>query len=505
MKKNLLLLIITFSVPFLNAQNLVDGLRYSTDVTTGTARFNALSGAFGALGGDLSAVVINPAGSAVFLQNNATFTFSVDGIDNTSNYFNTTAQSNNTDINVNQAGAVFLFDNYNEDSPWKKFSLGVNYNQTNNHDVNLFVKGTGNNSIANFFLEQAQGVSLDVLELRNGESISSLYAFLGETRGTQSQNAFLGFQGFIFDPLNNESDNTQYISNVAPGNFNQEYLYLSEGYNGKYTFNFAVQYTDTFFFGINLNSHVIDYQQSTFLIETNSNPGSSINRIEFENNLSVIGAGFSAQIGVISKITKEFRVGFTYDTPTWFVISEETTQYLKTRRTEDNQNITEVIDPRVVNLFEDYNLQTPGKFTGSAAYIFGKDGLLSFDYSYKDFSNISFSPSNDTAFAIQNDIINNSLKGVSTYKLGGEYRINQLSLRGGVNYEESPYKNEDITGDREGFSLGLGYNFGNYTFDIAYSRAEQSRKQQLYNIGLTDTASINTVYNSFLFTLGLNL
>ena len=39
-----------------NAQNIDDVLRYSTDNLQGTARFQAMSGAFGALGGDLSSL-----------------------------------------------------------------------------------------------------------------------------------------------------------------------------------------------------------------------------------------------------------------------------------------------------------------------------------------------------------------------------------------------------------------------------------------------------------------
>lgn len=505
MKKNILLLATLLLISVLNAQGIIDGLRYGTDVTTGTARFNALSGAFGALGGDLSAIAINPAGSAVFLQNNVTFTFSVDDIDNKANYFGTNTRDSHSDFNINQAGGVFVYYNYNEDSRWKKFSLAMNYNQTNNHDIDLFVKGTGNTSIANFFLEQAQGIRLDLLELQEGESISDLYAFLGRTEGTQAQNAFLGFQGYIIDPLINDPGNTQYISNVAPGNFNQEYTQLSRGYNGKYSFNMGAQYTDNLFFGINLNSHIIDYVESTYLFESNSNKGSTVNRIEFENNLFVYGTGFSAQFGTIVKIANNVRVGLTYDTPTWYVISEETTQYLETRRTEDNQNITEIVAPAIINVFANYDLHIPGKFTGSAAYIFGKDGLLSFDYSYKDFSNIRFSPGHEAAFVAQNNLISSTLKSVSTFKVGGEYRIERLSIRGGFNYEESPYKDKSVLGDRQGFSAGLGYNFGNYAFDVAYSRAEQSRNQQLYSVGLTDTAAIDTVYSSFLFTLGFNL
>ncbi|MEM7086079.1 MAG: transporter [Bacteroidota bacterium] len=504
MKKTLLLAFGLAITSTTIAQNITDGLRYGNDFTTGTARFNAMSGAFGALGGDMSAIAINPAGSAVFLQNGATFTAAVKGVDSDALYFGNNTQSSENDLNISQAGGVFIFENGQENSNWQKFSLAVNYNQTNSHDNDLFISGLGNTSIASFFTEQAQGISLEVLQLQNGENISDVYSFLGETQGTGAQNAFLGFQGFIFDPVSEDPGNTQYVSNVGAGRFNQNYIHLSQGQNGKYTFNLGAQYSDNLFFGININSHIIDYEESTLLIESNSNQGSSVDRIQFENNLSVVGAGFSAQLGTIVKLNN-VRLGFTYDTPTWFVISEETTQYLETRRTVDNQSITEIVNPRIINVFADYNLRTPGQYTGSAAYIFGKDGLLSFDYSYKDFSNIEFSPSSDPSFAIQNQIISNTLKGVSSFKIGGEYRIHELSIRGGLSYEDSPYQDDTILGDRQGFSLGLGYNLGNYTFDLAYSRAEQSRNQQLYTVGLTDTAAIDAVYNNFLFTLGLNL
>ena len=56
------------------AQNSSDVLRYGSENLQGTARFQGMGGAFGALGGDLSALNINPAGSAVF--NNSLITFS---------------------------------------------------------------------------------------------------------------------------------------------------------------------------------------------------------------------------------------------------------------------------------------------------------------------------------------------------------------------------------------------------------------------------------------------
>lgn len=506
MKRVFFFLILALSMGTLYAQGIVDGLRYSQDNITGTARFNALSGAFGALGGDLSAMAINPAGSAVFLRNEASVSARFLDRENEASYFGTLTGSLENDINLNQAGGVFVFDNADENSPWKKFTLGVGYNNNQSFDNELFIAGNGNTSISNFFLQQAQGIPLNLLQLQGNETISDLYSFLGQNQGVAAQNAFLGYQGFIFDPVDPEnSNNTQYTSNVGSGNFNQEYTFLSEGYSGKYTLNLATQFTDDYYFGINLNSHVIDYQQSTFLYETNNNQGSTVNQIGFQNNLSVLGSGFSAQLGGIAKVADYLRLGLTYDTPTWYTISEETSQYLETQRTIEGQTNTAIIDPRILNIYEDYTLRTPGKVTASAAYIFGKDGLISFDYSYKDFSEITFKPTSDPSFSALNSNINSTLTAASTYRVGGEYRFDNLSLRAGYRFEESPYKNKEIVDDLTSFSLGTGYNFGSYYFDFSYSWIEQDRQQQLYNVGLTDRAAVNTTDSSLVFTFGLKL
>ncbi|MDT0556984.1 OmpP1/FadL family transporter [Patiriisocius hiemis] len=506
MKKKLIFFIVaSIAMTYSQAQNIFDGLRYSQEQINGSARFQAMSGAFGALGGDLSAININPASSAIFLNNSAAISLGVLDKENEATYFNTSTSSFDTDISVNQGGLVFVFPNANEESPWRKISLGLNYNNTRNFDDELFVQGTSSNSISDFFLAQAQGIPLDLLELRPGETIDDLYSFLGESEGISAQNAFLGFQGFIFDPVDDNPNNTSYSSNVTGGNFNQDYALLSNGYNGKFSFNVATQYEDNLYFGINLNSHYFEYNESTFFEERNSNAGSTINQIGFQNNLATTGAGFSAQIGAIYKVTNELRIGATYDTPTWYEISEETSQYLETERTENGQQITQIVDPRVINIFENYNLTTPGKISASAAYVFGKKGLLSFDYSYKDYSNIKFRPSNDILFSTLNTSIENNLKAVSSYRLGGEYKIQNFSLRGGYHFEESPYQDEITVGDITGFSLGLGYNFGNYTFDLAYSRSEQSRNQQFYDVGFTNSSSINTINSAFVFTLGFSI
>lgn len=453
----------------------------------------------GALGGDFSAVNVNPAGGAVFLNSSLVLSTSLLDIENKSNYFNNRENSFANDVTLNQIGGVFVINNSNEESSFKKFTIGINYDTTKNFENELFIAGTGNNSIGNFFLEQAQGISLNQLQ-------SSSYSRLGETLGDFAQNAFLGYQAFLFDPVEpNNPSNTSYVSNIADGSFNQKYAYLSQGYNSKFTINLATQITDNYFFGININTHTINFDQSSFLLETNNNEGSLVNRVGFENNLSVNGSGISAQIGAIAKVAKNFRLGLSLDTPTLYQISEETTQSLESRHLVNGQIVNEFINPNVINVYEDYNLTTPAKFTGSAAYIFNQKGLISLDYSYKDYSAVEFSRVDNSfsaGFEDLNQAINNTLKGASSFNAGAEYRINQLSLRGGFHYEESPYQNTEIVGDLTGFSAGAGYNFGRYTADLAYSRSEQERNQQLYSVGLTDSAKINSIYSNFVLSLG---
>ena len=61
----LFLILILISSYDIYTQNISDALNYSSNSYQGTARFNSMGGAFGALGGDLSAIAVNPAGSAV--------------------------------------------------------------------------------------------------------------------------------------------------------------------------------------------------------------------------------------------------------------------------------------------------------------------------------------------------------------------------------------------------------------------------------------------------------
>jgi long-subunit fatty acid transport protein len=247
------------------------------------------------------------------------------------------------------------------------------------------------------------------------------------------------------------------------------------------------------------------YDKTTILLEENSNDGSSINSIDFQNNLSTRGSGFSFQLGTIIKLTPELRAGLTYDSPIWYSIDEETTQFVDTNVLAELE--FDPIDPGIVNVYPRYNLQTPARFTGSLAYVFAKRGILSFDYSNMNYSKTKLSPTYDDFFADQNEIMRNTFANASTYRFGAEYKIKQISLRGGYRFEESPYVNQSTIGDLTGYSFGLGFNFGNTRLDLTYDHAERASQNSLYNLnfGTPPSANIDTINQNFTFTLAFNI
>ena len=504
MKKLLMLGIGLISTSYIIAQDITDAVRYSMDEIQGTARFRAMGGAFGALGGDMSSININPASSAVFNNSQASVSLGLFNSKENIGYFDGSNSSSNSNVDLNQLGAAFIFKNTNPNSGWKKFSLSFAYDRSADYDNDWVASGTNpNQTIGDYFLNNAQGLRLDEISAFPGESYSQAYSEIGSFYGQRNQQAFLGYEGYIINPIDDTDENTSYVSNINGGDYNQRYAYASRGYNGKLAFNIATSYNDKIYLGLNLNSHFINYDRTTFLNESNS--GSSISQVNFENNLSTTGSGFSFQLGGIAKITEQLRVGLSYNSPTWYRISDETSQYLATTRSEGGSDINQVVNPNIINIYEEYKLQTPSKITGSLAYVFGKTGLLSFDYSLKDYSNTKFKPTSDAVFSSINNTISNTLDTAASYRLGGEYRYKQVSFRGGYRIEESPYKDDGFYGDLKGYSLGLGYDFGNLNLDLAFSQSERDYNYQFYSTGLTDAAQIESKYSDFILTLGFRL
>lgn len=500
MKKYISIILLGLSIPNFYAQQITidEPLRLSVDNITGTARFRAMSGAFGALGGDLSAITQNPAGSVFFNNNFGTITASNYNSKNIARYFGTTTKDNDSSLDLNQVGAVFIFKDKNTSNNWRKFSLAINYENTSNFDNSTFIAGTNPyNSIGNYFTNIAQGIELDYLT-----------NYYYEQLPFDMQQAYLGYDTYIFDAFEpNNLNNTDYYTNIPTGgNYYQENSSVTSGYSGKLTTNFATAYKDILMLGVNLNFHFVDIRRSFSIYESNNNPlydsGSTISRLRFDNNINTLGNGFSFNVGAIVKPTDYLRVGLSYESPTWYRLTDDVTQGVATRsenNPDGNLNPTSY-QPTIV--YEPYKIQTPDKWTGSLAFIYQKKGLLSLDVSRKDYSTTRIKPKNE--FSGLNSYMADVLDDAIEVRLGGEYKIKQVSLRAGYRFDQSPYKVDQAFGDLTGYSGGLGYTFGENRIDLAYTYEHRNMNQALISSGMNDPARISRYNNNVTLSYSIN-
>ena len=498
------LYILPFVLTFFNgiSQEITtqDALRYGTEDLTGTARFRAMSGAFGSLGGDLSSINVNPAGTAIFNHNMATVTASNFNTNNKSNYYGTSRTQNNSTLDLNQLGAVFVFVDNNETNNWKKISIGLNYENSKNLDNTIYFSGNSSNSIDQYFLRFANGIDNEgVFNVDNANSPFESLPFI-------DQQAWLGYNSYIVEY---DSANNIYYTNVPNNTTYQQSRYSkATGYNGKFTANFATSYKDRIYLGMNLNFHFTDYVNTYQLIESNNGlypSGASVSYIEFNNEQFTFGNGFSMNFGAIAKITEAFRVGLAYETPTWNRLTDQLSQNLYTERTEapnDNDFIGKVTNPNITIEYAPYKLTTPSKWTLSGAYVFDKKGLFSVDVSRKDYSNTEFKPVRN--YTGINRSMSENLTEAYEIRMGGEYRIKEFSLRAGYRFEQSPYKIDYTMGDLTGYSGGLGYNFGDSKLDLAYSYSYRNYNQRYVSSGMTDTARVRAIQNNVTLTYSIN-
>lgn len=501
MKKSLFLIMASVCVQ-LSAQNISDVLRYNDNSIQGTARFQAMGGAFGALGGDMSAMHVNPAGGAVFNNSLFTITGTVFNRDNDVNYG---GGFNNRTLNspeLNQLGGVFVFKNVGSSSDWQKFSFSFNYDMVQNFDNEFFASGTTSESIADYFLAFAQGIPFGNLLIQDGEFIEEAYLDIGSTQGFGAQQAFLGYYGGLIDPEDDsDPDSSTYFANGQYNTVSQEFLQSTAGYNSRFTVNLAGQYKENLYLGAALHFNTIFYDKLTFFDESGYNAGSPIQFATFDNLLHTEGSGFSFSLGAIARLNENVRLGGSYQSPTWYRLTDDTSQRINSDLADSD---IDFINFNVINLFERYTIKTPGKITGSLAIVFGRDGLISLDYGYQDMTEAELRPASDSQFAQVNNEITDTLGAVTTINVGGEYRIDQVSLRGGYRFIESPFEDGSTIGELNGYSGGLGYDFGGSRLDLTFSRTEQEVDQQLFDVGVTTPATVNAVRNNISLGFTMN-
>ena len=112
MKKIFILILFTIATNSIFSQNEFDAVKYSQTDIVGSARYMGMAGAFGAVGGDMSGIEINPAGLGVFRRFELSLGFGAVGTQNKSTLENESSIVHRTHIPFNNFGfvlALFLY------------------------------------------------------------------------------------------------------------------------------------------------------------------------------------------------------------------------------------------------------------------------------------------------------------------------------------------------------------------------------------------------------------
>lgn len=493
----LIVIIFVLAYHVSNCQNIDDAINYSFENQIGNSRFTSMSGAFGALGGNLSAISINPASSSVFEVSRFGGSIALESNNLKSNFLENENSEKESTLHYH-GGIVYVFKNYS-DGKLDKFSFGINYQTQNSFNDRHLITGLSDKSVDEFFINNSAGVNLSDISVNNNESVSSVYRWLGNNYGYYAQQAFLGYQSYLLDY--NENTNKFYSLAMYTNGLNLENNQYNKGSKNKASLNISGSFNKKLYVGFNLNIYDLNINKENIHIENNFDTNSAIKLIDFRNYLVTSGIGVSLQAGLIYKLNN-FRLGMSYDSPTWFNFEDQLEQSLEVHSLDSvtNELYVDIVDPRIINIYE-YNFKSPSKLTLSLASVIKNMLIFSFDLESKNYSKSKFSSENSTAYNNLNLAISKNLNTVLNFRFGTEIRINQFSFRAGIKRYNDPYDSSLVKSESNSF--GIGYQFDNSSIDIGFSSNKIKNEYQLFDTGLTKLAKISK--NQILSVISYNI
>jgi|LGVF01.1.fsa_nt_gb hypothetical protein len=501
--------IFIFSSQLLFGQSANDALQISQGYVTGTARFQAMGGAFTALGGELSSMQINPASGSVFLEGEASISYALSSIDNNATFYNNGGSDNYSYNNINQIGIVFVTENKDYSSSIVKYAFGINYNRTNNYNENISFKGNNNTQKDIYFGNDLMysgysSIAASFLLAANGYSPSQLY-------GAEeiAFNTYLIDMNIPYDPNNPDADYSLYydsryptysdnfpvyVTSAIPENTLQDYYLNKTGYSGQYSFSASMDINNKLYLGASFNRSTYRSITSITLNESEFATNSEVKEFTYNSYVNTVGSGNGFSIGGILRASEFLRIGLTYHSPTWYRMNDEYNFSLSVINTN--------FAPEKLKsntYYSDYKANTPYKINSGIALVFGKNGLISADYEFIDYSSMKLDA--NFGFEAENNEIKNTMKSTHNLKIGAEWKVSFVSLRGGYAYSQSPYKDIDWQSDTQSFSLGAGLNFKTWNFDVAYQRVIRTYDYYIYESDLVNAANIDRTDGNFVATL----
>lgn len=500
-------------------QAVMDAYKLAETELTGTARFMSMGGAFGALGGDVSAIAVNPAGIGVYKSSEVVGTLNFQNVEATTMRMGMDMKNNKFQVNFNNLAFVGTFPLYSDVAPL--LNVGFSYNRLNSFDRKYGTSvGASSSSMSEYMAWKTGNLDLGTLQNAKWGSGVDWLSIIGYDSYLITPNNKGGYKSTL---LNQNGVNT-------PFRFENDLHVRERGSTNSYDFNIGTTFNDMLSVGMSLSVTDMDYRMNSVYAEDiygrNGSGGFTIG-----NEQKTEGVGWDLGLGVIFKPIQELRIGIAYHSPTWYNMSNYSYAYsddklsgiinemdLPADRRDTYKNGGDDTGDEWAKW--DYKMRTPDRWVFSLAGVLGKNAILSLDYELVDYKKSKFSERALYAdYSQTNGEIKDFYRLASTVRIGAEYRFTrQFSGRVGYSWQQSPYesefKNNDYTvftagaasqyvvsGDKNYITWGLGYRFTrSFYTDIGF--VYKTQKSDMYMYGGSDKIRLKENGFQGVITLG---
>lgn len=516
MKKILLILSVLTTVSY--AQTEFDALRLIQPDITGTARYTSMAGAFGALGGDPSAIKDNPAGLGIYRSSEISVTF---------NSLNQSTSANWSDIISNATLEKPGFTNVSyivsfpttrsgeKSTGLKRSNFAINYNRVKDFNREIRINGVNNStsSVTDYMAYFTGNIS--------GSSIYETNSYDPFNNTSVPWISILaGNAGLMNEFVDSGDGSTQYWQSLLNSGetVTPAYTLTEYGYFDEYAFSWSGNFNNRLFIGATVNIHDISYRADSEYKEDFGGGGN----MSLFNVFKSTATGMNVNAGAIFIPLDFLRIGASVKTPLIYTISDF--HYADMNYYFDASSNGTIKTPYGDN---NYNFKTPLVYSLSASLIMGKRGVIGVEYITSNNYNSRFMDTNNdvAAFRYENDSIKALFNEQNTLKIGAEYKLgSKLAIRGGF-ATTGPLTSSTLAKEMMPNTLrtdleyyvhksttymtaGLGYRDTHWYFDLAYMNKELNEEFYPYNSKNLSTnlavkpASVYTNNASLVATVG---
>ena len=477
MKKILTIAFVLLIPVAMFAQGVDDANLFSQTYYQGTAKALGMGNAMGAVGGDMTAVCINPAGMGIYRSSEITASLNLLDNYSTSTYYGDKKDGNIFRFSIPNLGFVFAKERSNYKAlRYTQFGFGL----TRTNDFNMRTNALGINpssSMVDNYLARMDGYSVDELQ--------DVFPY----------DIYPAWKTYLID-LYEDQEGPYYGSPVPQGNIWQGQECDFKGRSESWTFAGSANFFDKLFIGISVDlAHTKRFGTKVFKESRVEGTETDFNQWSFTEDLSSTGWGGNAKVGFIYHATPWFRFGAAFHSPTLYAFSEK---WQTTTETEINWVTNKSLSPE--SNYE-YTFISPLKCVGSLAFVVGQQGMISLDVEYLNYGAARFRAS-DFDYSPTNESIKENLGHTANFRLGTEWYLGGTYLRFGTAYYGSPFGLGQAGGSVKKASCGISVPVSASTsFDFAYELSHGRTFNTLYDAGDLGIESItHSHYRHLLLT-----